>query len=437
MNIRIKQIVISVILLLLLFAQAVYAAPNTSNSKNVPKTEQSASQGFIDNFLNPPDISAPSAILIESQRGQILYHKQPTQRLHISAANKIMTALVAIEKVQDLNSKVTISKESTEAEGSALSLEIGEKYTVEDLLIAIMLTSANDAARALSEFVGGDSEKFVALMNNKAHELNLKDTNFSNPTGLYDEKQFTTAYDIAALVKYAINNSAFNRIFSYQAKPWINAKGESQILTSQNRLFWMYEGVNGGKIGYNNKEQQTAITTATRNGQKFICIVLDAPEKTVYEDSMKLLDYGFQNFRSGILVPKDYPQKSIQIDDREVNLVSKNDVYYTHPVGENYIKSLEFNITKDLSLPITKSRILGTAKYVLNDNTIIEVNLYPDIEIPLPESFYSSAVKKFTENRDIFLLVIFLLAIEVILILYNLIKLIGRVVRKVFKAASK
>lgn len=385
-----------------------------------------------------PNVDAVSAILMESERGQVLYKKHPNEKLHISAANKIMTCLLAIENSnENLDAKITISKESVEAEGSALNLEVGEKYTLEELLYAVMLTSANDAAKAVAEFIGGDINTFVTMMNNKASELNLKNTHFVNPTGLYDESQFTTAYDVALLTKYAISKPMFNRIFSTQVKPWTRKNGETKILTSQNDLFWSYDGVDGGKTGYNNEEQQTVITTATRGNQRFICVILDSPKKSMFEDSIKLLDFGFNNFRKGILVRKNDPLETITVQENEIHLISKFDVYYTHPIGESYIKTFDFDIVENLELPIESNKIIGTAKYVLNDNTVIEVNLYADREIPLPETFYDSVKRKFMQNKDILILVGILVAIEVLIILYHLLRFISKIVRKIFITESK
>jgi D-alanyl-D-alanine carboxypeptidase (penicillin-binding protein 5/6) len=437
MHNRSSKIIVFVFILLFLTAQTAYALPD-NDGEQAAIGEQVTADNLPNNFSNAPNINSPSAILIESQRGQVLYQKNATEKLHISVANKIMTALIALEKVEDLNSKVTISKESVALEGSALSLEVGEKYALEDLLLATILTTANDAARAIAEFVGGgDLDNFVSLMNDKSHELNMKDTFFTNPTGLYDENQYTTAYDTALLIKYALRNPSFNRIFSYWSKPWVDPNGETKILASQNRLFWSYEGVDGGKIGFNDKEQQSIITTATRNNQRLICIVLNGPEQMVYDDSIALLDFGFENFRTGILVPKGYPQKSIQIADREVNMISLNDIYYTYPIGENYIKSVEFAEAEDLNPPITKNRVIGTVRYVLKDNSIIDVNLYPDIEILLPESTYATLIKKITENKDLFYLLIFLIVVEAVLIVYKLIKLIIKVFTKKRQAVRK
>jgi D-alanyl-D-alanine carboxypeptidase (penicillin-binding protein 5/6) len=318
-------------------------------------------------------IQAESAILIESKRGQVLFSKSPEKRLHISAANKIMCSLIVIESSK-LDSKVTISKEAAETQGSALSLEVGAKYDVEDLLYALMLTSANDVAHALAEYVGEDIPKFVDMMNSKAHTLNLKNTHFTNPTGLYDEGQYTTAYDMAMLIKYAITNSTFNRIFATSLKPWIGSGGKSTILKSQNDLFWSYDKVDGGKTGYNVPEQQTAITTASDNTQRLICIVLNSPANSVFSDSTALLDFGFSNFKTGILVRKGAPQKSIYIDDKLVNLVSATDIYYTHPIGDSYIQSFEVKTVADLTPPIQRNMIIGTARYILQNKTLCQYN---------------------------------------------------------------
>ncbi|NSW89355.1 MAG: D-alanyl-D-alanine carboxypeptidase [Firmicutes bacterium] len=420
-----NRVFVFIILACILLLQAVHvAAVNNIPDNTIPLYINGDSNDLKD---DGPEIKAPSAILIEAERGQILYKKQADKKLHISTANKIMTAVLVIEK-GDLESKVTISKESTASEGSVLFLTVGEKYTVEDLLNAIILTNANDAANALAEYIGGDINKFVEIMNTKAKELNMQNTYFTNPTGLYDSAQYTTANDIGILMKYALGLPTFNRIFSYRAVPWVDKKG-TDLLTNSNRLFWEYEGVDGGKTGYIQKELQTAITTATRNDRRLIAIVLDAPENSVLQDSVKLLDYGFNNFKKGVLVSKNQPLTSITIGDKEINLISTSDIYYTYPIGETYVKSFSFNISKNLKPPITKSMIIGIARYTLQDGTIIDVNLYPETEILPPDNFYTTLVKRLKENRDIFILLIFLICIEVLIILYKILKAIVKLIQ--------
>lgn len=373
-----------------------------------------------------PDIGAPSAILVEAETGQVLYSKNAGEKLHISAACKLMTALVAIEN-SDLYANATVSAEAAGKEGSVLNLEVGSKYMMNDLLYAIMLTSANDAATVIAENVSsGSIEKFVNKMNETASRLNMSNTHFTNPTGLMDEYQYTTAQDISSLIRYAIKNTTFNRIFTTKARPWYNPGKEARILTSSNKLFWAYEGIEGGKTGYNSKEQQTLICTAARNDLNLICIVLDAPEAKLYSDAESLLNYGFGGFWKSTLVSKGEILKTLELNGNDINLVSQNDIKYVHPIGEDYIK--EFTATADLNVPLKKSMPAGSAKYVLDDGTEITVGLYPEKEIVPPDDLKTRINKKIQDNKDIFIIVLVLLLIEVILILFNVGKLAGKLI---------
>lgn len=382
-------------------------------------------------YVPVPEISAPSAILVEAESGQILYSKDSLQPLHISSACKLMTVLAAIENAE-LSSNVTVSTDSAGTEGSALNLDVGAKYPLEDLLYAIMLTSANDAAKTVAEHVSaGDISKFVDLMNSTAAKLDMTDTHFTNPTGLLEDNQFTTARDISLLIRYAINNSTFNRIFSTKVRPWYGSGNDAEILTSSNELFWSYDGIEGGKIGYNKKEQQTIISTATRMNMKLICVILDSPGTTMYTDATTLFNYGFQNFRKSTLVHKGEVLKTTELDGNEINLVSQSDITYIHPLGENYIS--EFNATADLKPPLKKAIPAGSALYVLKDGTIINLSLYPETEIIPPDDFLTSTRKKIDENKDIFYLVLFLVALEAILVVFNIGKLFKKLVLMLIK----
>lgn len=428
----ITSVIISILLMSIFLSGTVYAVPDVDNSASITVQSNSSGSPAAGNLYVEPDIEAVSAILIESGRGQVLYAKNSDVRLHISAACKVMTALVTIEKQGgSLNSDVVISKESVDAEGSALNLVVGEKYSIENLLYAVILSSANDAANALAEYVGGDIESFVAMMNDLAARLNLKNTHFSNPTGLYDETQYTTAHDVAMLIKYALTNPTFNKIFSTKSRPWINPDGSTSILVNQNTLFWAYNGVDGGKIGFNNEGQYSVITTATRNNQRLISIVLYGPKDSVFEDSQKMLDYGFNNFMTGVLVRKGDVLKTISIGDTDVNLISIADVYYTYPIGQSYIKDLVVNVTKDLAPPIKKNFSVGTAKFVLMDDTVIDVSLYPENDINPPEDRWTKALNKLKENRDIFYLLAILIILEIIIIIYKIVKLIGKLLSRI------
>lgn len=393
-----------------------------------------AGQAFA---VEAPELKAESAILVESKRGQILFEKNSTSRLHIASANKLMTALLALEKAgSKLDTQVTVSKTVTTVEGSKTNLEVGGKYSLEDLIYTIILTSGNDSAVALAEYVGGDVTAFVDIMNNKARELKLKDTNFTNPTGLYDEEQYTTAYDLAVLLRYALSNPAFDRIFSSQVKVW-NNQDKREVITNSNNLFWSYDGIDGGKVGYNEVERQTALTTATKNNMRLISIVLDSPEEHVYEDSIMLLDYGFNNFKTGILVKKDQTIKTISVgEDQTVDLISPIDVFYTFPMGEDYIKDIDIRTKDDIELPVLKTEIVGAVKYILNDDTEINVDLYPAINVYSSVDMFSSLVKSMIEYKEITILLFLLIWIEMLLIVIKFVKGVKNIILRLFPKAK-
>jgi D-alanyl-D-alanine carboxypeptidase (penicillin-binding protein 5/6) len=399
----------------------------STNISSLALTPQAIGIGAAGSIAAPV-ISAPSAILVEAESGQILYSKNIDQRLHISAACKLMTTLIACENA-DFYSYVTVSSESVDAEGSALSLVVGAKYELGDLLYGIMLTSANDAATAVAEHTAGDTDKFVEAMNAMAAKLNMTGTHFTNPTGLFDENQYTTAADISLLIKYAISNPNFNKVFSIKARPWYNSDNTTNILTSPNKLFWSYDGVEGGKTGYNKKEQQTVITTAFRENMRLISVVLDSPEKDLFTSAAALFDYGFNNFRKSTLVSKGDVLKTVELDGNEINLISQSDISYVHPLGENYIKT--FSATADLKTPVRKAVPVGSASYVLQDGSSISVSLYPETEVTPPEDFLSAARKKLLENKDILVMIIFLVLLEVILIIINLFKLVKKLINRI------
>ncbi len=374
------------------------------------------------------DLSATSAILMDTTRGQVLYDKGADAINSPSIMCKLMAALVTIEKSQ-LNSMVTISKNAAKINGSSLNLVVGNLYSVEDLLYGIMLSQGNDAAIALAEYVGdGNINKFVSYMNDKAKELDLTDTFFVNPTGLYDDKQFTSAKDIAKLVKTAISNSTFNSLFSSKGIAWINGK-DSYILTNQNKLFWSYSGVDGGKVGSTPQQGTTSVTTATRDNRRLIAVVFDSNEEKALSQTAQLFDYGFSNFFTGVLVSKNTPLRNITIEDVDVNLISKIDVFYTYPKGNSFIKTISFDINEKLKLPISTDTIAGVLTYKLSDDTVIDVNLYSDKVVVAAEDYRSKIKSIFEKNHDLVTIVFVLITFEFIIIIYKLVTLILKVMK--------
>lgn len=371
-----------------------------------------------DYFPAALEAEADSMILTDVSRGQVLYGRNMDKRLHASIANKIMTAIVVIERSK-LDSIVTISKEAAEIDGAVLFLEPGEKFTVEDLLYAIILESYNDAAVALAEYVSGTHEAFVKLMNTLVTELNLSDTHFTNATGLYDDTQYTTARDLAVLIRYAVSNAEFNKIFSSTTKIW-NKSGDVNILINKNTLFWEFDGVDGGKIGYNQAESSSGVTTASRGRQRLIGIVLNTPLNRLFEESRNLLEYGFANYQTSILASRNQIVSSLSVGGQNINMIVKDDVYYTHPSGKDFIENVEITNIEGLAPPISTARIIGNSRFLLEDGTVIDVSLYPDRNIDPPQSILMLLQGRLREHKDIKVLLYFLIGLEGLVLLVHL-----------------
>lgn len=372
---------------------------------------------------NQPSLEAVSALLVDARRGQVLYSREADEHVKTPLANRLMTALIALEKSAS-DATVTASNEAISVEGASLDLTVGEKYSVRNLIYALLLTGANDAAIAIAEHVGGSEAAFVQLMNEYAAKMGMTDTRFTNVTGLYDDDQYTTARDISLLVRTALSNSEFSKVFATQAKPWYDTS-KTLLLTNANNMFWSYEGTDGGVLGYFDESVQSIVTSATRNSMRLICILIDVPAEKVYTESAQLLNYGFDNFRYGTLVAAGSTQKSVVIGDETVNLVPTADVHYIYPRGQNYIKNVSISVDEaKLNPPVTKNTIVGIMTFTLMDDTVITVELYPDKEI-LPQKTKAQILReRVKENMELIYVIIGLCVLEVILMISKLINLI-------------
>lgn len=372
---------------------------------------------------NQPSLDAISALLVDARRGQVLYSKAADEHVKTPLPNRLLTALIALEK-SGADAMVTASNEAINVEGASLDLIVGEKYLVRNMIYALMLTGANDAAIAIAEHVGGGEEGFVQLMNEYAAKIGMTDTHFTNVTGLYDENQYTTAKDIALLIRTALANTDFNKVFSTQAKPWYD-ESRTLLLTNTNNMFWSYEGTDGGILGYFDPAVQSIVTSATRNSMRLVCILIDVPAEKVYAESALLFNYGFDNYRYGTLVAAGSVQKTVTVGDETVNLVPTADVHYIYPRGQNYIRNVTINVDEaKLKPPITKNSIVGIMTFTLMDDTVINVELYPDKEI-LPKKTEAQILReRIKENMELIYVVIGLVILEIILLISKVVKLV-------------
>lgn len=245
-----------------------------------------------------PEIVGEAAVLMDIKNGQVLYEKNPHQKIYPASTTKTLTAVVALENGR-LDDLVTIQKEDCNIEGSAIGLREGEKISLEDLLYALMLNSGNDTAVAIARHVGGSVENFVRMMNKKAAELGAVNSQFNNPNGLPDPGHYSTAYDMALIARYAMQNPEFRKIVSTKVKTIRReVPGAQTFLLNHNKLLWRYDGAIGVKTGYTSEAGQCLIAAASREGRELISVVMKSEGNNIWTDSMKLLDYGFDEFNS-------------------------------------------------------------------------------------------------------------------------------------------
>ncbi len=241
-------------------------------------------------------ISARGAVLMEASTGTVIFGQNENARLSMASTTKIMTALVALEKMP-LDTLVTITEKSVGVEGSSIYLTVGETLSLEDLLYALLLESANDAAETIAVAVAGDVPSFAALMNEKAAELGLVDTHFVNPHGLDAEGHHTTAKELALLTRAALENEDFRRICATKRRV-IPLRGDegARLLINHNKLLSSYDGCIGVKTGFTKKTGRCLVSAAERDDVRLIAVTLGAPDD--WRDHTALLDYGFSLYES-------------------------------------------------------------------------------------------------------------------------------------------
>lgn len=242
-----------------------------------------------------PLTNSKHIIVLDRKTLSVLYEKDAYSKTAMASTTKIMTCILALEKLS-LNTNITVSKNAATIHGSVLGLNTNDTITIHDLLYGLMLRSGNDCAICLAEAVSGTTENFAILMNEKSQELNLKNTHFVTSNGLDDENHYTTAYDLAILTDYALKNETFRKIVSTKnCNIFIN--GTSKNITNTNELLGNTEGVYGVKTGFTFNAGRCLVSSCKRNNMDIIVVVLGADtKKDRTKDSYNLINYVFKNF---------------------------------------------------------------------------------------------------------------------------------------------
>lgn len=311
-----------------------------------------------------PETSAVSAILVDAYSGRVLYEKNAEEERAIASITKLMTALVAVESTADLSQMVKIEREDTLTEGSSMYLKVGEELTLEELLYGLLLVSGNDAALAVARICAGDVETFVSWMNQKAVELGMEHTHFSNPNGLSDEAHYSTAADMAKLACSVMEHDTLASIVGTKSISF-----GMRTMTNHNKLLWQYEGCVGMKTGYTDKAGRTLVSCAEREGQRLIAVTLW--DRDDWKDHAALFDYGFQNWAGQTLCTAERDFRSLPVNGSLVRFVPvRTQSGLSYPLGAEERVTAKIALPEIVEAPVNEDSIAGSLRFYLNGEEI-------------------------------------------------------------------
>ncbi len=362
-----------------------------SDESSILENEMSAYE------LSPDSIAAEAAILIAADSGQILFQKNMDKQMFPASITKLMTAILVLEDL-NLSDTVVIDAESPLSEGSKIAIKENEEFTVEQLLNAMLIASANDAATALAKFHSGSIEEFSKKMNQRAVELGAKNTNFNNPHGLPDETHVTTAYDMAKIAQHAITLPqllAITSTVSYEI-PATSLTLEPRNINTSNKFLYgvgekckidykgeridiKYEPIKGLKTGYTTVAKHTYVGYAKKNNMELISVILKSTKERCYADTRTLMDYGFDNLKKINLVHKGETLDTITLNDNkhtQIKAVAKENLNVYLPneiIDGSWTQNIE--VIPNLSLPLPIDGKLGTASYSIGNKVIGSTDL--------------------------------------------------------------
>ena len=384
LNKRIIKVISSILIILIIFTfSIVLATDNTvyvwssetepittqTNAQEVKKDEENKSSSNTQNSLN---LESGGAILIEQKTGKVLYEHNIHEKLRPASVTKVMSILLIMEALDSgqiqLTDKVPCTEDAAGMGGSQIWLEVGEELTVDEMLKAICVVSANDCTVAMANYLCGSQEAFVEKMNQRAKELGMKDTTFKNCHGIDEDGHVTSPYDISLMSRELLNNHL--KIMNYTTI-WMDTlrNGESELVNT-NKLIRNYKGATGLKTGSTSVALYNLSASATRDGLSLIAVIMKAPTTKIrFAEAQKLLDYGFSNYQykdlatRGTVLKEAYVNKGV---NAKVNLVLESDVGVLLKKGEDKNIEQTVNIEENIVAPVQEGKKVGEVVYSLN-----------------------------------------------------------------------
>lgn len=340
---------------------ALFIQSNPGFASNLSPRAIPANQQYV--VPNPPSVSGKAYFLVDADSGKILAEKDSDKKVPPASLTKVMTLYVVSHALKtgqiNLQDKVRISKKAWSIEGSRMFVKEGQLVTVEDLLKGAIVDSGNDACVALAEYIAGDEKSFASLMNEQAKALGMKNSHFTDSTGLPHPKHYSTAHDLAILARAIVKD--FPEYYHWYKQKWFTFNGIRQ--PNRNRLLWRSPSVDGIKTGHTNEAGYCLIASAKKEGSRLISVILGAPSETVRADSsQRLLQYGFRFYETHELYKPESQISQIKIwqgDKNKVAVGIERPLYITLPKGQFDNLKISIKAPTNLSAPIAKNQKVG------------------------------------------------------------------------------
>ncbi len=329
------------------------------------------------------DLSCKSAFLMEYNSGETLFCKNENEKVPVASMVKMMTILLSLEEYKDgnikLDSKITTSENASKMGGSQVFIDPFEQYSFEDLLKSVIMASANDASVALAEYFNGSEKAFVNRMNKRAKELGMKNTHYSNCTGLPAAEQYSTASDCAILLKAILKHDLYHKYSTIWMDKLVHPSGRETELVNTNKLVRFYEGCDGGKTGSTNEAGCCLGASAKRGDMRLVSVVLGAPNsKSRFNETAVLFNYGFNNFQSAKLVDELSAIKTLPVlkgQLQSVDIYAKESFSAVVKKGDNLGYETKIDLPSSLTAKIKAGDVVGNAVVTKDGNIIKNIPL--------------------------------------------------------------
>lgn len=334
----------------------------------------------------PEKLYAYSALLMDKKTGRVLWEKKGSEERAMASTTKIMTCIMALESC-DLDEIVEVSEKASKAPKVKLYIRPGEKYYLGDLLHALMLVSSNDVAIAVAEHVAGSTEEFCRLMTSKAKEIGAINTCYKTPNGLDAEGHHTTAYDLALVTRYALNNETFNKIINTPSKSFTEInEGRNFNVNNKNSFLNMYDGANGVKTGFTSQAGYCFVGSAKQGELELISVVLASgwPNNRTYKwsDTKKIMNYGFDNFETETVLTSNKHVCQTGVDKgiiEDIEVLTSEDVEIT--LSDDETVDILYNVEPNLIAPIEIGQNVGEAAIYVDGKYYYSVPLVSNTEV--------------------------------------------------------